>query len=115
MNVLADTKPGSHVTLPDEEILYWLSELFSVLSDVTRLKIVATLQHGELCVRDIAHTIDMSVSAVSHQMRLLKTMRLVKFRKLGKMKYYSLDDSHIDQLLKIAHEHVEERIGSSHE
>jgi ArsR family transcriptional regulator len=111
MSVLTNTKPGSHVKLPDEETLYWLSELFSVLSDVTRLKIVTILQHGELCVQDIAQTIGMSVSAVSHQMRLLKTMKLVKFRKLGKMKYYSLDDSHIEQLLRIAHEHVEERNG----
>jgi ArsR family transcriptional regulator len=111
MSIHANTKPGSQVKLPDEETLYWLSELFSVLSDVTRLKIVTTLQYGELCVQDIAQTIDMSVSAVSHQMRLLKTMRLVKFRKLGKMKYYSLDDSHIEQLLRIAHEHVAEGKG----
>jgi DNA-binding transcriptional ArsR family regulator len=111
MVVLKHSKQKIQINLPDEETLFQLSELFSVLSEVTRLKIVSTLQKGELCVQDIAQTIDMSVSAVSHQMRLLKTMRLVKFRKFGKMKYYSLDDSHIEQLLQIAHQHVEEKTG----
>jgi len=93
---------------PDENTLINLSQLFDVLSDVTRLKIVMTLRNNPLCVQDIAAAVSMSVSAVSHQLRLLKTMKLVRYKKAGKMKFYSLDDDHIDQLLKIAHEHVNE-------
>jgi DNA-binding transcriptional ArsR family regulator len=85
-----------------------LAELFGILADPTRLRIVTALQSSELAVSQIAITVGMSLSAVSHQLRLLKTMKLVKYRKQGKSVFYSLDDSHIEQLLAVAAEHVEE-------
>lgn len=91
------------------EELQELSEVFKVLSDPTRLKIVLALTEYELCVCDLANYLNVTKSAVSHQLRLLRTMRLVKFRRDGKMTYYSLDDHHITSLLKQATEHIEER------
>ena len=85
-----------------------LAELFGILADPTRLRIVTTLQNSELAVSQIATMVGMSLSAVSHQLRLLKTMKLVKYRKQGKSVFYSLDDTHIEQLLAVAAEHVEE-------
>ena len=85
-----------------------LSETFSALSDPTRVKILHALSKSELCVCDISAILNMSISAVSHQLRVLRNMRLVKFRKTGKMVYYSLDDEHIVKLFKVAHEHVNE-------
>jgi len=66
------------------------------------------LSKSELCVCDISAVLDMTVSAVSHQLRVLRNMRLVKFRKAGKMVYYSLDDEHIVRLFKVAYDHVNE-------
>jgi len=85
-----------------------LAELFGILSDPTRLRIVTVLQNDELSVNQISTAIGMSLSAISHQLRLLKTMRLVKYRKQGKMVFYSLDDTHIEQLLAVAQEHIAE-------
>ncbi|MBI1805797.1 MAG: winged helix-turn-helix transcriptional regulator [Ignavibacteria bacterium] len=86
-----------------------LSETFKVLSDPTRLRIVFALTKEELCVCDIAALLGMTDSAISHQLRLLKSLRLVKYRKNGKMAYYSLDDDHIEDLIRIATRHVSER------
>jgi DNA-binding transcriptional ArsR family regulator len=83
-------------------------ELFSMLGDSTRLRIASAISEHELCVHEIAETLHASVSAVSHQLRLLKTARLVKFRKEGKHVYYRLDDEHVKQMITIAHEHVTE-------
>ena len=91
-----------------EETFLKLSETFNALSDPTRVKILHALSMAELCVCDISAVLDMSISAVSHQLRVLRNMRLVKFRKKGKMVYYSLDDDHIGKLFKIAHQHVNE-------
>lgn len=95
--------------LHDDEHTFRLSETFKVLSDPTRLKIVVALTRAELCVCDLAVLVGMSDSAISHQLRLLKNLRLVKHRKSGKMAYYSVDDEHIEDLLRIAHRHVSER------
>ena len=86
-----------------------LSEVFKVLGDPTRLKICLALSHHELCVSDLAAVADISESAVSHQLRLMKTMRLVRYRKEGKMTYYMLDDDHIEQLITLGARHVSER------
>ena len=86
-----------------------LAETFKVLSDPTRLKIVLALLRTELCVLDIAALMGISESAVSHQMRLLKTLRLVRYRKEGKMVFYSLDDEHIEDLIRVGERHVGER------
>ena len=82
-----------------------LSEIFKVLGDETRTKILYLLAHRELCVCDIATLLDMSLPAVSHHLRLLRAMRLVKYRRDGKVVYYSLDDDHIVNLIREAQEH----------
>jgi len=96
-------------TIADPDTVVGLAEIFKVLSDPTRLKIVQALLHTELCVLDIAFLMGISESAVSHQMRLLKTLRLVKHQKEGKMVFYSLNDEHIEDLLRIGERHVGER------
>lgn len=95
-------------SLYDETTTAGLSETFKVLSDPTRLKIVFALTKAELCVCDIAALLSMTDSAISHQLRLLKNLRLVKHRRDGKMAYYSLDDDHIETLIRIAVKHVSE-------
>jgi ArsR family transcriptional regulator len=89
--------------------LYELSELFAILGDTTRLKIVLALIETELCVCDMAGFLRITKSAVSHHLRLLRNLRLVKFRRSGKMVYYSLDDHHIKGLLTQAAEHIGEQ------
>jgi len=84
-----------------------LAELFKVLGDPTRVRILSALRGAELCVCDIAATLGMSQSAVSHQLRLLRTLRLVKNRKAGRMVYYALDDEHVERLLAEGLDHVE--------
>ena len=93
--------------LTDDEAIN-LSETFSVLADPTRTKIIYALSNEELCVCDIASILGMSVSAISHQLRILRNMRLVKFRKDAKMVYYSLDDAHITTLFHEGLKHVRE-------
>jgi ArsR family transcriptional regulator len=90
------------------ETLEGLSETFKVLGDVTRLKICLALARQELCVGDIAALLLLTDSAVSHQLRIMKTMRLVKYRKEGKMTYYMLDDEHIEDLIRLGVRHVSE-------
>jgi DNA-binding transcriptional ArsR family regulator len=85
-----------------------LSDTFKTLGDNTRVKILFALSKEELCVCDISAVLDMSISAVSHQLRVLRNMNLVKHKKEGKIVYYSLNDDHIVRLLKMAHEHVTE-------
>lgn len=92
----------------DTETLRGLGETFKVLGDVTRLKICLALTRHELCVSDIAALLGVSESAVSHQLRLMKTMRLVTYRKEGKMTLYMLDDRHIEDLIRIGVRHVSE-------
>jgi len=83
-------------------------EIFRVLGDPTRLNILLALETGELCARNIAAVVGMTDSAVSHQLRILKNLRLVRYRKAGRMAFYSLDDSHISRLLRIAFSHARE-------
>lgn len=94
--------------LPKEEALYDLAELFRVFGDTTRIKILYALFESELCVGDIAQVLDMSQSAVSHQLRLLKTSKLVRARRDGKTIFYALDDDHVRTMLALGMEHVEE-------
>ncbi|MCK5024182.1 MAG: helix-turn-helix transcriptional regulator [Thermoplasmata archaeon] len=92
----------------EDDVYSDLSETFSALGNITRVKILHILSRDELCVCDISAILAMSISAVSHQLRILRNMKIVKFRKDGKIVYYSLDDGHIVQLLKIAREHIME-------
>ena len=92
--------------MPDEEILYDLADLFKVFSDTTRIKILYSLMTGERRVADIADTIGATQSAVSHQLRILKTARLVKFQRDGKNVLYSLADDHVHTMLAQGMTHI---------
>jgi DNA-binding transcriptional ArsR family regulator len=94
--------------MPQDEMLYDLAELFKVFGDTTRIKILYALFSKEMCVCDIADLLGMTHSAISHQLRVLKQARLVKFRKEGKVVYYSLDDSHISQIFDCGLSHIQE-------
>lgn len=85
-----------------------LADTFRVLGDPTRVRILDALRDGELCVNDLATRIGMSESAVSHQLRLLRTMRLVRVRRDGRLAFYAVDDHHILELLAQASTHVQE-------
>ncbi|MBI9090886.1 MAG: winged helix-turn-helix transcriptional regulator [Desulfobacterium sp.] len=85
-----------------------LAELFKVLSDHTRIRILHALLHAELCVCDLVDVLDMNQSAVSHQLRVLRTAKVVKYRKEGRNVFYSLDDDHIFSLLRDGMDHVRE-------
>jgi ArsR family transcriptional regulator len=95
--------------IPDEEILYDLSDLFKVFGDTTRIKILCALFQAEMCVCDIAALLNMTQSAISHQLRVLKQARLVKFRKEGKVVYYSLDDDHVKSIFDQGLNHISEK------
>ncbi len=86
-----------------------LAESFAILGDATRVKLIAALMSSELCVCDLAALLNLSQSAVSHQLRLLRALRLVKFRREGRMVYYSLDDEHIENLFMQGLQHAAER------
>ncbi len=94
--------------MPDEEILYDIAELFKVFGDSTRVRILFALFSGEMCVCDIAELLNMTQSAISHQLRVLKQSRLVKYRRNGKIVFYSLSDDHIQIILNMGMEHVSE-------
>ena len=94
--------------IPEDGLIYDLAEFFKVFADSTRMKIIYALMENELCVCDIANIAQTTQSAISHQLRLLKQAKLVKFRKEGKVVYYSLDDDHISQIVKKGREHIEE-------
>lgn len=94
--------------MPPEEDLYDLAELFKVFGDSTRIKILYALFGAELCVGDIALVLGMSQTAVSHQLRVLRTNKLVKGRKEGKTVFYSLADDHVRTILGQGMEHVDE-------
>ncbi len=93
-------------SMPDEEILYDLADLFKVFSDTTRIKILYSLMQGERCVADVAETIGATQSAVSHQLRILKASRLVKFQRDGKNVLYSLADDHVYTMLAQGMSHI---------
>lgn len=96
-------------SLKDPQTIDRLAEIFSVLADPTRLKICIFLAQEELCVCDLAAMLNISESAISHQLRLLRSLRLVKYRREGKMAFYALDDSHVSALIKQGMEHAEEK------
>ena len=93
--------------LPDEKI-FDLAEIFKVFGDSTRIKIINALMMRELCVCDIAAITNSTPSAISHQLRVLKQAKLVKYRKEGKAVFYSLDDEHVKEILEKGREHIEE-------
>lgn len=96
--------------MKSSEAVAALAETFKILGDPTRIKIAFALSKEELCVCDIANLLGVSQSAVSHSLRALRQMKLVKFRKEGKTAFYALDDEHIRDLLDIGFRHVEETL-----
>ena len=96
------------VEMPDDEVLYELADLFRVFGDSTRIKILYALHDSELCVQDIADAVQLSQSAVSHQLRVLKDSKLVRFRREGKTVFYALDDDHVRSILSMGMDHIEE-------
>lgn len=94
--------------LPDDELIADLSDMFKIFGDQTRVKILMALESGELCVCDIAAVMDMSQSAISHQLRVLKQSNIVKTRRQGKVMYYSISDDHVKEIFDIAIVHVQE-------
>ncbi len=94
--------------MPVEEEVFDLAELFKMLSDPTRVKILYTILENEMSVGDIADIVGSTQSAVSHQLRVLKQARLVKYRKLGKSVIYSVSDEHVSTILSMGMEHISE-------
>ena len=108
MTVDDDTVNSIEEKMPIESELYELADLFKVFGDSTRIKILYLLVDRELCVNDIAAELAMTPSSISHQLRILKQHRLVKFRRDGKTVYYSLADHHVETILNQGLEHIEE-------
>ncbi len=104
-----DRVKSARKAIRDDETIVSLKETFQVLSDPTRLKVVMALAKEELCVCDVASLLGVTDSAISHQLRLLKHLRMVKYRREGKMVYYSLDDEHIEDLVRVAIRHISEQ------
>ena len=92
--------------MPEDADLFSLADFFKIFGDSTRIRILFVLYETELCVCDIAQMLGMNISAISHQLRVLKQARLVKFRRAGKNVYYSLADDHIHSILAQGMEHV---------
>ena len=95
----------------DDTVLEEAAALLGVISDPTRLKIMDALRLGELCVCDLAAVLSMSISAVSHQLRLLRAVRLVRGRRVGKVVFYTIHDGHVEKLMDMALEHCRQRCG----
>ena len=96
-------------SFPKEEIITDTADFFKVLGDATRMKILSALFREEMCVCDIANLLAMTQSEISHQLRVLKQTRLVKYRKEGKVVYYSLEDEHVKHIVEEAISHISEK------
>lgn len=96
-------------SMPPEEELFTLAEFLKVFGDTTRIRILYALFQAEMCVCDIAYLLNMTQSAISHQLRVLKQANLVKFRREGRVVYYSLDDNHIKAIFDQGYQHILER------
>ena len=94
--------------IPEDEILYDLADLFKIFGDTTRIKILYALREAELCVGDLAELLKMNQSAVSHQLKILKQSKLVKFRREGKTIWYSLADNHVVTIIDQGMDHIQE-------
>ena len=92
--------------IPDEDTMTALSDFFKNFGDSTRIKIVSALMAGELCVADIAEVLEISASAISHQLRILRQAKIVRSRRVGKQIYYSIEDNHVGILYSVGMEHI---------
>ncbi len=93
----------------DVDNVYDLAELFKIFGDSTRLRIMSALLNHELCVCDISEVLEMNQSAISHQLRVLRTAGLIKVRRCGKSAFYSLDDDHVKKIIEMGFEHINEK------
>jgi ArsR family transcriptional regulator len=105
----ADIVDKVRLVMPEEDELYDLSDFFKVLGDSTRAKIIWALDESEMCVCDIAVLLNMTKSAISHQLKALKAANLVKYRKEGKVVFYSLTDDHVKEIFEKGLEHIREK------
>ena len=99
---------SKELDMPSDELLIDLADLYKVFGDYSRVRIMYILLQEELCVQDIASSLDMTQSAVSHQLKILKQYKLVHARREGKSIYYSLADEHVSNILDMGREHLEE-------
>ena len=104
INIIEKVRPN----MPEDTILYELSDFFKVMGDGTRIRLLWALEESEMCVGDLAVLLNMTKSAVSHQLKVLRTAKLVRAQKKGKNVYYALDDMHVKIILEKALEHVKE-------
>ena len=104
INIIEKVRPN----MPEDTILYELSDFFKVMGDGTRIRLLWALEESEMCVGDLAVLLNMTKSAVSHQLKVLRTAKLVRAQKKGKNVYYALDDMHVKTILEKALEHVKE-------
>lgn len=105
---MSNDKCKKDIKIPSDEMIIELADTFKVFSDSSRIKILYSMMNAEICVNHLAERVNMTQSAVSHQLKTLKQARLIKSRKEGKEVYYSLDDEHIGKILNIVVEHIEE-------
>lgn len=105
-NVAEDLIEFVRERMPEDEVMVKLADAYKVFSDATRLRILFALSHKELCVCDIATLLGMTMSAVSHQLRILKQSNLVKNRREGKEVYYSISDAHVETIISNGMEHI---------
>ena len=108
-----DSQRGQDLTqiiqkLPKDELLYDLAEFFKIFGDSSRIRILSLLREDKFCVNEIAQLLQLSPSAISHQLRILRQARLVRYQKIGKEVFYSLDDDHIEKILDQGLEHIKE-------
>ena len=97
-------------TIPDDEVLYDLADFFKMFGDTTRIKVLQTLFISEMCVCDLSEILNISQSAISHQLKALRLTDLVKYRKQGKAVFYSLKDEHVKQIVELGMHHILEKI-----
>lgn len=105
-----DTLEEVKSKMPSDELLIDMADFYKALSDSTRIKIIAALAHNELCVCDISSLLNMTKSAISHQLQNLREMNLIKGRKNGKEVFYSLADRHVEEVFEVSREHVLEEL-----
>lgn len=95
--------------LQEDENLNDVADLFKIFGDATRIKVIVSLLNNKLCVQDISEKLNMSQSAISHQLKLLKVSKIVKTERQGKQIFYSLDDEHVEKIFKLGYEHITEK------
>ena len=104
----SDAVAHARSKVPDEDTMTALSDFFKNFGDSTRIKIVSALMAGELCVADIAEVLEISASAISHQLRILRQAKIVRSRRVGKQIYYAIEDNHVGMLYTVGMEDIQE-------